>query len=84
VVKVWELIGGPPGGRGPSHGTTGKMVNAALWLMSGCFRAFCSAFSLDVWICVKSYMTAFCLFLYSHFQQKLCRVSRRMSMSMSM
>ena len=30
VVKVRHSIGGPPGGGGPSHGTTGTMVNPAL------------------------------------------------------
>jgi len=28
--KKWQLVQGPLGGGGPSHGTTGTMVNPAL------------------------------------------------------
>jgi len=30
VVKIWQLLIGPPGGGAPSHGTTGTTVNPAL------------------------------------------------------
>jgi len=45
VVKIWHFFGGPLAAGGPSHGTTGTMVNPALGV--GFFLWGCTVFLPD-------------------------------------